>query len=189
MWSLWFLFRFSVIVVLILSVLWWRGIRGLWKLLDGRDWLRGRLGLILLGGFMLSKSLMQFSVDGWGCVPSLLFDLRSNDGGGKEDNGDLLQEVPCRHCCIQCPQPCSRPLPTDASAGHSWASLGQSLVESLLLSTGCWCTQESVFPQSCVSSDSAMVGLMVTSSKRAYAIPRSTSPRAPAAAPCWPVPP
>ena len=25
---------------------------------------------------MLSKSLFQFSVDGWGCVPSLLFNLR-----------------------------------------------------------------------------------------------------------------
>ena len=27
----------------------------------------------LMGGAMLSKSLIQFSVDGWGCVPSLLF--------------------------------------------------------------------------------------------------------------------
>ena len=36
-----------------------------------------------------------------------------------------------------------------------------------------------------------MVGLMVTSSKRAYAIPRSTAPRspAPAAVHCRPVPP
>ena len=25
---------------------------------------------------MLSKSLIPFSVDGWGCVPSLIFDLR-----------------------------------------------------------------------------------------------------------------
>ena len=36
---------------------------------------------------MLSKSLIQFSVDGWGCVPSLLFDLRPNCGGGNEANG------------------------------------------------------------------------------------------------------
>ena len=27
---------------------------------------------------MLSKSLIQFSVDGWGCVPSLLLGLRPN---------------------------------------------------------------------------------------------------------------
>ena len=26
-----------------------------------------------MGGAMLSKSLIQFSVDGWSCVPSLLF--------------------------------------------------------------------------------------------------------------------
>ena len=35
-------------------------------------------------GAMLSKSLIQFSVDGWSCVPSLLFDLRPNYGGGNE---------------------------------------------------------------------------------------------------------
>ena len=69
------------------SALWWRRIRGLW---NGRLWLRGKLGLVLMGGAVLSKSLIQFSVDGRGCVPSLLFDLRPNYGGGDEDNGDLL---------------------------------------------------------------------------------------------------
>ena len=38
-----------------------------------------------MGRTMLSKSLIQFSVDGWGFVPSLLFDLRPNHGGGNED--------------------------------------------------------------------------------------------------------
>ena len=49
---------------------------------------------------------------------------------------------------------------------------------------------KNLFPQSCVSSGSSTVGLMVTSSKRAYAIPRSAAPRAPApvAGHCWPVP-
>ena len=108
---------------------------------------------------MLSKSLIQFSVDGWGCVPSLLFDLRPNYGGGNEDNGNLLQKVPCRHCYTQCPQPCSRPPPTHASTetlGHSRASLGQSLVRLLLLSLGSWyaqgfvcALQESVSPVLC----------------------------------------
>ena len=64
---------------------------------------RGKLGLVLMGGAILSKSLIQFSVDGQGCVPSLLFDLGPNFAGGNEDNGDLLQKVPCKHCCIQCP--------------------------------------------------------------------------------------
>ena len=69
--------------------------------------------------------------------------------------------------------------------GHSWASLGQSLVGSLLLSPGscctrfCLCLQESI-SQSCVSSGRSIVGLMATTSKRAYAIPRSAAPRAPA---------
>ena len=35
---------------------------------------------------MLSKSLIQFSVNGPGCVPSLFFDLRPNYGGGNEDD-------------------------------------------------------------------------------------------------------
>ena len=69
-------------------------IRVLWKLPDGRDWLWGKLGLVLMGGAMLSKSLIQFSVDGRGCVPSLLFDLRPNCPGDNEDNGDPLQKVP-----------------------------------------------------------------------------------------------
>ena len=76
--------------------------------------------------------------------------------------------------------------------GHSWASLGQSLVGSLILSPGSWYTQGSVYAlqesvsQSCVSSGGSMVGLMVTSSKRAYAIARSAVRRAsaPAAVHC-----
>ena len=35
--------------------------------------LRVKLGLVLIGRAMLSKSLIQFSVDGWNCGPSLLF--------------------------------------------------------------------------------------------------------------------
>ena len=80
-------------------------IRVLWKLPDGRDWLKGKVGLVLMGGAMLSKSLIQFSIDGMGCVPSLLFDLRPNYGGGDEDHGDLLPKALWTHCCIQCPDP------------------------------------------------------------------------------------
>ena len=39
---------------------------------------------------------------------------------------------------------------------------------------------KSLFPQSCVSSGSSMVGLIATSSKRVYATPRSAAPTAPA---------
>ena len=70
---------------------------------DGRVRLGGKLGFVLMGRAMLSKSLIQVSIDGWGCVPSLLFDLRSNCGRGNEDSRDLLQKVLCTHSCIQCP--------------------------------------------------------------------------------------
>ena len=43
-------------------------IRGLDKLLDGRDWLWGKLGLALVSKAMLGKSLVQFSVDGGGVL-------------------------------------------------------------------------------------------------------------------------
>ena len=72
----------------------------MWKLPDGRDGLRGKLGLVLMGGAMLSKSLIQFFVDGPGCVPSLSLGLRLNYGGGKEDNGDLLQNVPAHKLSV-----------------------------------------------------------------------------------------
>ena len=137
---------------------------------------------------MLSKSLIQFSVDGWSCVPSLLFDLRPNYGGGNEDNGDLLQKVPCSHCCTQCPLAYSRPPPTHMSAGDFWTFMGKSGSVScgvtapfswVLVCTGLFVLSKSLFPQSYVSSGGSMVGLMATSSKRAFAIPRSAAPRAP----------
>ena len=145
-----------------------------------------------MGRAMLSKSLIQFSNDEQGCVPSLLFDLRPNYGGGNEDDGNLLQKVPCTHCCTQWPQPCSRPLPTQASTRDSWTLLGKSGSSllwvhcSFLLGPGAhkvlFIPSRSLFPQSCVSSGGSVVGLMVTSCKRAYAIPRSAAPRAPAPA-------
>ena len=76
-----------------------------------------------------------------------------------------------------------QPMPLLKTSGNSQASLGQSLVTAPF----CWvlvhrrfCVpSKSLFPQSCVSSGSSMVGLMVTSSKRAYGIPRLAAPRAP----------
>ena len=58
-----------------------------------------------MGRVMLSKSLIQFSVDGQGYVPSLLFDLRPNYGGGDEDNGKLLQKVHAHTAAHSGPNP------------------------------------------------------------------------------------
>ena len=41
-------------------------------------------------------------------------------------NGDLLQKIPCMHCYTHCPQPCSRPPGTHASAGDSRTLRGKS---------------------------------------------------------------
>ena len=92
------------------------------------------------------------------------------------------------HACtatLSAPNPATghhRPTPLPETPGHPQASLEQPPVESLLLSSGSWCTRfccdlrESI-SQSCVSSGSSMLGLMATSSKRAYAVPKSAAPR------------
>ena len=67
------------------------------------DW--RKLGLVLMGRAMLSKSLIQFSVEGWGCVPSLLFDLRPNYSGGNEDNGNLPQRSHAGTSTLSAPDP------------------------------------------------------------------------------------
>ena len=93
------------------------------------------------------------------------------------------------HACtatLSAPNPTThRPMPPPETPGHPQASPGQSPVGSLLLSPGsCYtrfcCALQKSISQSCVSSGSSMVGLMATSSKRVYAIPRSAAPRAPA---------
>ena len=108
---------------------------------------------------MLGKSLIQFSVDGGDVFPPcpLIW-------------GQTLVEVmkimatsfrrshPCT-AALSAPDPAaghSWPTPPLETPGHSRASLGQSLVGSLLLSPGSWCAQgfvcvlqESVSPVMC----------------------------------------
>ena len=101
---------------------------------------------------MLSKSLIQFSVDGRGYVPALFFDLRPNYGGGNEDNGDLLQRVPCT-AALSAPDPV---------AGDSWTLTGEfgsvscGVTSSFFLGPGVpmvfFASSKSLFPQSCVNS-------------------------------------
>ena len=71
--------------------------------------------------------------------------------------------------------------------GHVWVSFLWGHC-SFLLGPGArkvlFVPSKSLFPQSCVSSGGSMVGLMATSFKRAYVIPRSAAPTAPAAGHC-----
>ena len=187
-------------MVFSLSVLWWRRVRGIWKLPDGRDWLRGKLGLVLMGRAMLSKSLIQFSIDGWSCVPSLLFTWGQTTVEVMKIMGTSFTRSHAFPATLNAPNPAAghhRPTPPWRlldTHGHVWVSLLWGRC-SILLGPGAhkvlFVPSKSLFPQSCVSSGSSMVGLMATSSKRAYAIPRSAAPRAPVpvAVHCWPIPP
>ena len=133
---------------------------------------------------MLSKSLTQFSVDGWSWAPCLLFTWSQTM---VEVMKIMETSFKRSHACtatLSAPNPKAghhRSTPPLKTLGHPQASPGQSPVGSLFLSPGSWCTklycalQESI-SQSCVSSGSSMVGLIVTSSKQTYAIP---TPRAP----------
>ena len=109
--------------------------------------------------------------------------LGPNCDRGNEGRGDLPQKIHCMYCYTQCPQPCSRP--PDPHLCQRYPDTHRQVRGSLL-----WChcsfllgpgAQVSVVPSESLfpSPGSSMVGLMTTSSKRAYAIPKSAAPRAP----------
>ena len=74
----------------------------------------------------------------------LVIYLGPNYGGGNEDNGDLLQRSHACTATLSAPNPASghhQPMPLIETPGHSQPSLAQSVLGSLLLSPGSWCTQ------------------------------------------------
>ena len=129
------------------------------------DW-GGKLGLVLMGRAMLSKSLVQFSVDGWGCVPFLLFTWGQTMVKVMKVMVTSLKRSQARTTTVSAPKPCRRPPPAHTSAGDSWTLTGTSGAVSCGVaapSPWSWCTQGSVVPsesvsQSCVSSGSSMAG-------------------------------
>ena len=103
-----------------------------------------KLGLVLMGRPMLSKSLIQFSVDGWGCVPSLYLTWEQTMVEVVKIMVTYFKRSHAHTDALSAPDPAAGhhgPTPLPEIPGHSQASLGQSLVESLLLSPGSWCTQ------------------------------------------------
>ena len=138
-----------------------------------------------MGRAMLSKSLIQFSIDGWGCVPFLLSDFRPN----MVEVMKIMVTFKRSHACtatfsapnlqkaITNPRLHQRLLDTHRQVwvsllwGHCSFLLGPGTREVLFVPSKC------LFPHSCVSSGHSMVGLMATSSKKAYAITRSTAKR------------
>ena len=150
---------------------------------------------------MLSKSLIQFLVDGRCCVPFLLFDLRpklwwrkwrkwwppSKGPGHTLPHSEplSLQQAAAYLCLHQGLLDTHGQVWVSLLWGHCSFLLGPDAHRVLFVPS------KSLFPQSCISSGSSVVGLMATSSKRAYTTPRSAAPRAPVpvAGHRWPVPP
>ena len=145
-------------MVFSLSALWWRRIRGFWKLPDGRDWPRGKLGFVLMGRAMLSKSLIQFSIDGWRCVPHQIFTWGQTMVEAMKIKVTSFKRSHACAATLSVPNPVAGhhwPTPLLETPGHSQASLGQSLFGSPLLSPGSWytrfclCSPRVYFPALC----------------------------------------
>ena len=161
------------------------------------DW-EGKLGLVLMGRAMLSKCLIPFSIDGWGCIPFLLFTWGQT----------MVEVMKIMVTSFKRSQACTTILnASDPAAGHHrltpppetprhswqvWVSLlwvtapfSWVSVHKLLL-----CPLRVRSPVLC-KFWGLSGGLMATSSKSTYATPRSAAPRAPgpAAGHCWPAPP
>ena len=93
---------------------------------------------------MLSKSLIQFSVDGWSCVPPLLFTWGQTMVEVMKIMVTSFNRYHAGTATLSAPNPAAghhQSMPPPETPGQSPASLGQSLVGSLLLSPGSWCTQ------------------------------------------------
>ena len=145
-----------------------------------------------MGKAILSKFLIQLSVDGRSYVPSLLFtwgqtmvevmkimvtSFKRSHACTATLTAPTLQQATSDPCI------CWRLLDTPEKVwvslfwGHCSFLLGPGAHQFLFVPS------KSLFPQSCVNSGSSMVGLVVTSSERACAITRSAAPRAPVPVP------
>ena len=164
------------------------------------------LCLIMMGRAMLSKSLIQFSVDGWSCVLSLLFiwgqtmvevmkimvmPFRRSHAGPAALSA--LRPVAGHHWPTPLPETLAHP---QASPDTHCQSGPVSCVVTVpfswdLVHTGfCLCPPEVCFPVLCEFWQ-LYGGLMAISSETAFATPWSTASRVPATAAvhCWPGPP
>ena len=80
-------------------------------------------------------------------VPSKSLSPQSYVSSGSSIVGLMATSLKRSHASLSAFDPAGghcQPTPLPETPGHPWASLGQSLVGSLLLSPGSWCTQVSV---------------------------------------------
>ena len=106
--------------------------------------MRVKLGLVLMDGDIFSKYVIQFSVDGWSCVPSPLLTWGQTIVEVMKIMVTFFKRCHAHTAPLSAPNPAAghhRPTPPPATPGYSWASLGQSLTGSLsfLLGPGVQC--------------------------------------------------
>ena len=86
---------------------------------------------------MISKSLIQFSVDQWGCVASLLFTWGQTMVEVMKIMATSFKRSHAYTATLSAHNPAAghhQPTPSLETPGHSQATLGQCLVGSLFLS-------------------------------------------------------
>ena len=118
------------------------------RLMEASQWERltgGKLGLLLLGGAMLNKSLIQFSFEGQTVFPpcyltwgqTMVEVIKIMATSFKRSHAGTVHSLP----------PILQQATTDPRLHwDSWTLMGksESAMGSLLLSPGSWCTQGSV---------------------------------------------
>ena len=110
------------------------------RLTEGEtDW--GKLDLVLMDRSCSVKYWIQFSVDHQGCVPSMLFDLRSNYGRGNDTTVSHSTHTSARDPCT-----IHRQVWLSLLWGHCSFPLAHGAHKVLFVPS------KSLFPQSCGSS-------------------------------------
>ena len=114
--------------LLLLSALWWRRLRVLCKLPDGRARWWEKLGLALVGKALLSKALTQLFADVWGTFPGSIlawgrWGLGSMDsmvGLMANSKSGLCQRGPSQTAAVSYPIPVASPcqLPPQETLQH-----------------------------------------------------------------------
>ena len=93
-------------------------------------------GPVLIYGAIFSKSFIQFTLDGCGCIWTFLFELRPNCGVSYEHNWDLFKRTWVSTLVFSAHHPAashSWTMLLPETPAHSRARLAQFLVGTLLL--------------------------------------------------------
>ena len=129
------------------------------------------------------RSLIQFSVDGWSCVSSLLFTWDQTMVEIMKIMATSFKRSHAGTATLSAPNPAAglhwRLLDIPGKSGSVSCGVTAPFSWVLVHTRFCLCPPRLCFPVLCKFWQ-LYVGLMATSSKRAYAIPTSAAPRAPA---------